>query len=222
MDPRESFDIEFTAKIEAARLETQARRDGAFVDIPFLASGIPIRQMCLPDFLALIAIGNAHVTGLQPPAEATASDCTQFWALHNAQLAWLLSPDFSPDASPRDAFLKNLGRRDHVEFSMHIAEYLRDTFADAPTPSRAVGGAPQADPFRVSFAARWYHRIATAYGWSRTEIRATPLRELFQLLRTIDAYDALKAGQFPGGATDETDRLWAEYLQKITALNSAT
>lgn len=219
LTPRESLDAEYREKIAAAETAIKSRREAAFIDVPFLLCGLTIRPMCLPDYLALIVCGNAHVNGLQPSPESSPEDCAQFWAVHNAQFVWALSPEFAPDNQAGfKAVMKQLGRKSHQAVCAELDEYLQDTFADAPTPSRAVGGAEQADPFRVSFAATWYHRIASAYGWSRAEIRSTPLRELFQLLRVIAASDALKHGSFPGGVADETDRLWAEYLQKQTAL----
>jgi hypothetical protein len=224
---RESIKAEYAARIAAAEQASLSRLDAAFVDVPFVVAGSEIiRAMCLPDYLALIVAGNAHVCGHQPPADATDEQVEQFWALQNAQLMWVLSPEFSRDTAARNRFLKRVGGLPFHRVCEDLTEYLRDTFADAPRRRQVVGAAPRAPALRVSFAATWYHRFGAHLHWSRAEIRATPLRELFQLHRVIEFDESVKAASRAGRAVapslmnDEVDHLWGEMLDKINALQA--
>lgn len=218
-----AIEAEYAERIAAASAAEIRRRDAAFIDVPFLVAGAElIRPMCLPDYLVLIEAGNAHVCGLTPAPAATTAQVEQFWALHNAQFMWVLSPEFSRAPGALDAYLKRTGRLSFLRVCEDLGEYLRDTFADAPRPAVTVGGAPQASPLRFSFAAVWYHRLGARLHWSRSEIRATPLRELFQLLRAIDVFEAFERGKRVTPLGDEVDRLWGEMLARINALHTAT
>lgn len=206
---------EYAKKIATARAVAQERRDCALVDIPFLVAGkVELRPMCLPDFLILVAAGNALVTGQQPPSE---SDLGRFWAGHSSQFMWVLSPEWSRSPAARARFIERVGRLPAAAVYRDLRDYLAETFADAPKPARRTTGTEgQADdPVRVSFAAIWLHQLASRYHWSRAEIRATPLRELWQYLRCIQAEDAYRAGRTPRPPGDEVDALWAEYLAKL-------
>lgn len=221
IDTEDSIKAEYAAKIAAAEAEAARRRDAAFIDIPFMVAGRePIRAMCLPDYLLLIESGNAHVCGLQPAPESSEEQAEQFWAVHNAQFMWVLSPEFSRVESARQRFLNRVGALPFFRVCEDLAEYLRESFSDAPRPARVTNAAPQASPLRVSFAAVWYYRLGSRLHWSRAEIRATPLRELFQLLRTIDAFESLERGRKVIPMGDETDHLWGEMLDRINALHA--
>ena len=95
-----------------------------------------------------------------------------------------------------------------------------------PRARVVAGEAPRAPSLSVSFAATWYHRFGANLHWSRAEIRATPLRELFQLHRVIEFDEAVKAARAAGRPmkssliNDEVDHLWGEMLAKINALHS--
>ena len=85
-----------------------------------------------------------------------------------------------------------------------------------------------ADPEKAS--ARLLHkdsdvrlaRIAKRFHWSRAEIRALSLPELFQYLSFIAAEKSIEdTGRLPAALDGEADRLWAEMLAQINALSSA-
>lgn len=212
---------DYAGKIETATAAERDRRDAALIDVPFLVCGIPLRAMTLPDYLALIAAGNAHVSDVQVPRED--GKIRPFWAAHNAQLIWLLSPEFvANNEKARDRFvIKTVARLDFVELCEGISEYLREMFADAPRGRPREDGEPVPhDAYGVSFGVHWIARIVKRFPWSRAEVRALPLPELFQYLRFITAEEMIENGKTPMGAGGTSaDRLWAEMLGKINALN---
>lgn len=176
--------------------------------------------MCIPDFLALIAAGNAHVTGELPPE---GEDLAAYWAVHNAHFMWVLSPGFSTKKADRDRFISRLAGLSFDQVCADLDDYIRETFADAPRARQSADGeaSKRASPVRVSFAAFWIYRLASRMHWSREEILSMPLRQIFQFLRIVDADDAIAAGKSPVRLSDEVDHLWGEYLAKLNALDAA-
>lgn len=210
-----SLQAEFAAKIEAAAAQVAARRDCAWLPVPFPVSGVELREMTLRDYLTLVLAGNAHVTAQPVPTDPIEAD--RFWAAHDVQLLWLLSPGFIPNhARARDKFIAQAAGFAAAAVREGIAAYLAETFADARR-GRAGADPTQADPLKVSFVACYVHRLATAYGWTVGEIQSLPLKQLFQLVRLCEVDAAYKAGKQPPLAPDETDHLWAEYLAALNA-----
>ncbi len=204
---------EYGLKIAAAAATATAERDAAYVDAPFTVCDIKLRAMTLPDYCALLAAGNAHVTRVERPEGQAAG--LKFWALHDGVFLWRMSVGYRPDRAARDGFVARLVRLPFAELHEGIGDYLRDTFASAPRAGSPAGE----DPLKVSFAAVLTHRLATAYGWSRAEIDATPLKVIFQQLRIIRAEERLKAGKTPLPVADASNAIIAEMLRKIDALN---
>lgn len=223
MTPAEQIQAEYAplfaaaAERDAARREAdELRRTSAFIEAPHEVCGIPLRAMTLPDYVALIEARNAHVSRVEEPEEPEA--LVRFWRPHNLAFLWLLSPDFR--AGDRKALAAFTARYAHITYTdamLGITEYLHETFADAPRAAKVdADGPPPPDPIGASFAAHWSHRLAKAYGWSRSEIRALPLKELFQHLRLIDADRLREAGRgLPPRLDGEVDALWDEMLKKI-------
>lgn len=206
---------EFAAKIEAAAHRVGARRDCAWLAVPFPICGVDLREMTLRDYLTLILSGNAHVTAQPVPADPL--EAAGFWAAHDVQLLWLLSPDFRPgDLKARARFISRAAGFSASAVREGLTAYLAETFADA---RRGGAGADpkQADPLKVSFVACYVHRLASAYGWRVEEIQSLPLKQLFQLVRLCEVDAAYKAGKQPPLAPDETDHLWAQYLAALNA-----
>lgn len=212
----------YAHRIAAAQAAAALRRDLAWVDAPHLVAGaIPLRPMCLPDYLALIVAGNAYVNDLTLPADPAGTDA--FWAAHNTQFLWRLSPDYRLNDSAAAARFarRRVAPLPHDLVASDIAEYLADTFTDAPAPVLEAGRVRASPPFPVSFAGAWTHRLATAYGWSRAEIAATPLKEIFQLFRLIDRDREREAGLTPAPLPDETHALRAQMLAALEQLPAA-
>ena len=198
-----------------------SRRDAALVEAPEMVCGIPLRALTLPDYLALIVAGNAHVTPAPVPEDPVAQ--IRFWAAHSYALVWLVSPSYRADPAARDAFVAtHAARLNHEALLAGLRDYLRGTFADAPRASSETtpGAIPPPDPIGCSFALHWQHRIAAAYHWSREEIRRLPLKEMFQILRLIEAERKAKQGELlRAPLSGEADRLWAEMLRHINGAN---
>lgn len=225
MTSRQQIEAEFAPLIAAAAQRDQARRaaagrelDAALFDVPFEICGVPVRPMTVSDYLVLVVSGNAHLTAAEVPQDPDGE--LQFWTTQCHALLWLLSPEHRPDRVARDAFVAKLvGKSPFGEMMSGISEYLSETFSAAPrAAANKSDGAP--DPVGCSFLIHWQHRIASAYGWSRAEFRALPLKELFQILRVLDAEWAAKTGKRLRPPLDgEVDRLWAEMLDRINGVN---
>lgn len=218
-----SLQAEYSGRIAAAARETQERRDAAMVDTPVAICGLPIRRMTVDDYVALVVTGNAYVAHVCEPTEELARRA--FWVEHAAYLVWFLSPEYTREKEKRDKFFATLAALNPAEMSSDLHAYLDEIFADAPRgpvhESDEPPPPPSPDPVGVSFAAHWVARIAQRFPWSRAEIRALPLPELFQYLRIIAAEKRAAEGEQPIALDDAVDALWAEMNDKITTACAA-
>lgn len=213
----QKIEAEYDAKIHAAQRATAERLDAAWVDVPFEVCGLPIRRMTLADYATLTVVGNAHVTYVTPPEEEKARRA--FWAVHNAQLLWYLSPEFSPERRARESYLASVGAIDFRRLDADVGEFIFEMFADAPRASGSIeAGEVHVDPVGVSFMTHWVGRLARRFPWSRAEILALSLPEVWQYLRLIRAEKLREDGEAIVATDDAVDRLWAEKLEKLTAL----
>ncbi|HSV73459.1 MAG TPA: hypothetical protein VLH79_06845 [Chthonomonadales bacterium] len=212
-----ALEAEYSGRMREAAAAATARRDAAHLDAPYRVAGLPVRPMTLVDYLALIAAGNAYVTAQSAPTAER--ERAAFWSLHLAQALWLLSPEFAPGAAAaRDAFLVRLGALPQDRVSADWGDYLHEMFADAPGSPTEETADPPPDPLGVSFAAHWVSALATQYHWSRAEIRAVPLPELFQYLRLVAAAEAGRTGRPYVYLDRNQGRLAAEKLARINQL----
>lgn len=212
----EAIEAEYAAKIAAARIASEERRDAVLVGVPFTICGVTVRLMTLADYLTLSVLGNAHVARIPVPQDKV--EAARFWHTHDAMLLWFLSPQWSAAESAREEFFKRAALFDPDERVRGVLEYMHAVFADAPRgPSPEVDEPPPADPVGVSFAIHWIGVLARRFPWSRAEIRALPLPELFQYLRLIDAERRIELGRPLVHLDVDVSRLWAEKLQRIEA-----
>lgn len=207
---------DYAARISAADRAGTARRDTAWLDVPHVVAGVPLRAMTMADWMLLRAAGNAHVCAdvtCEPP-----ETLERFLVRHDTMLMWVVSPGFCPDAKKRIKFLTDLMAKPWAEVRAGLKAYLDETFAECPRrPKNAPP--PQPDPLHVGAPAHWVHALGTAYGWSREQALACPLKQGFQVMRLIRADMRAKAGKETHYLDDEIDHLWSEML---VALNSAT
>lgn len=215
----DAIDAEYAEKIDRARVASEDRRDLAFVDAPRSICGLTVRVLTLADYITLCAVGNAHFADVQQPSADL--ELRRFWCQHHAQLLWLISPDYrANDPKAAKAFAeKKVAPLDFALLLGEVSDYLREVFTDAPRGAKPKDGEPiLADPVGVSIFAHWISRISKRYPWSRADIRALPLPELWQYLRIIRAEQKIENGEQPSALDGEVDRLWAEKLEKQTQL----
>lgn len=212
----------YAPRIAAALASAAAIREGAFVAVPFEVCGLKLRPMSLRDYLHLVIAGNAHVAAAAPPPEDPV-EALRYWSAHHAQLLWAVwEGSILGVPRARDAFIRDrVAPLDYLALSAGLAEYLAETFFDAPRAARPAPGAPAPepvnDPLRVSFVAHDVHRFAAAYGWPMEQTLALPLKVAFQLRRLIRADQQLAAGVSLTPHFDESDRLWGEMLDQLNA-----
>lgn len=190
---------EYTPKIEAVRASEKEALESAFIlGAPEFVDGVPIRRLTLGDWMLLIVADNAYGRGGEIKEEDV------FGAM------WILSLGFdAKDTRKRDLCFEALAKNHNLNaLATGLNEMFDRAFLAAPLGSggSADDGTKRGDPPKVGFVASIIHRIATSYHWSRQQILDTPLCELFQYLRQIEADDYAKAGkEFPnlGGKSDK-------------------
>ncbi len=180
-------------ELVAYREAAARRRAAAFCDAPDYVLGIVVQPLTPRTFSMLAAVGCHFVCGGRP----TEGDVRNWIWFHSP--AWTnrqgagwqrrkaaaLRPFLRQlDAHP---LLRRLTRRPldlahyHAVMALAIADIRRlveDAFADCPA------GGPDVAPV-ATMEAQLTNTFAKAYGWAPERTRATPLRQLFQLVRCI-------------------------------------
>ena len=176
------------------REAASVRRCEAFCDVPDYVLGIPVRPLTPATFSMLRAVGSHFVCGGAP----TEGDVRNYLWFHSPdwcnitvkgwerRKARALAPLMRQLANP---WRRRLGLRlDVPRYSAtlllaitDIRKIVEDAFADIPAAS-AGNSAPLA-----CLEANLIHCLAKGYGWTPERTRATPLRQLFQLVRCIRA-----------------------------------
>lgn len=166
--------LEIPGYVEACHLQDE-RRDSDFLDLPKVLCGFPCVAMTARHLAILIHSRSPFVCGGFPLAENV------------AQFLWVLHPQFSyTDTETRDAFIAEVGAKEFATVEEYeamvqeIRDYVDACFMDSP-PSGDKGGESY-----NSFMASIVDVLAREYGWTRGEVLALPLSELFQYIRLID------------------------------------
>lgn len=178
------------AAIAQHRSAVAARRARAFVDCPDTVLGLSLRPLTPRSWTLLHAIGSRLLTGEQP----LEGDVRNYLWFHS-----LLFPLASRLPAPGSRLLKWLSllpfsavlhrRRDVDWYAATLAVaihevhgLLADALADAPQSDRACAPGP-------CLEAQFIHFAAATYGWPPARTRATPLRQLMQLVRAAHPAD---------------------------------
>lgn len=196
------------------RKRAAARRAAAFVPGPDLVCGITCNPITPPSFTMLQALGSRFICGGGQPGEG---DIRNY--------LWIHSPEFEPGNSwrvrrkrarvvgrftalGRKAWLRVFRVPDihtyvaAMAFAINdIARLVEDALADAPATS-GLG----TKPARATLEAQMIDLFAQAYHWTPERTRATPLRQLYQLIRLINHDDNPDA---------EEAEIIAEHLRKL-------
>lgn len=194
--------------LHAYRAAAGQRRALAFCDLPEFAAGLILRPLTLPALTILLARGNRF---LRAPGTETLDDVLDYLWVHAptyrpttapgwrrakrrhlapflraltsplryrlARFCWRLA---RPRATPGSHSIPTPAEHAAAVLTLAILEIralLATAFADAGAPL-AAPPAPIA-----TLEAHFIHNLHTAYGWSTARIRATPLKQLFQLDR---------------------------------------
>lgn len=171
------------------------RRAEAFVPGLDNVCGIPCNPITPQSFTMLLALGSRFVCGGGQPGEG---DIRNY--------LWIHSPEFEPGNSwrirrkrervvskftalGRKAWLRVFRAPDihtyvaAMAFAINdIARLVEDALADAPASS-GIGQKPA----RATLEAQMIDIFAQAYQWTPKRTRTTPLRQLYQLIRLINA-----------------------------------
>lgn len=145
-------------------------RDAAFAELPEAIEGIAVGPLNWLRFVRMVLVESPFVCGGQvtPVAVATA--------------LWLLSPEYHPNAPLRRwRFLHKLRGHSYLKLCDGIESYIRDALADSP------GGGESPSPSYYSALASQVDCLAHEYGWTAAEVLRLPFKQLFQLLRCIQA-----------------------------------
>jgi hypothetical protein len=188
-------------------------RDFVMLGLPYLICGVEIRILTLAEMLVFMSINHPLFTGGFVPRSAVFN------------LLWFLSPEYlAPGnavftgfaawryrrkaARARRHYVARLATLDQATLRDGVDEYLDMCYLDSP------GGSNGSSRSTASWLATAEHHIASRYGWSRAEIRTTPLPEFFQLLRKI-------SGEGEGRSVEDnklSDSIVDKWLIEINSL----
>jgi len=202
-EQRQQLREEYSVRIAEAQAKEQEERDSAYVEgVNPEICGHEIRDLSLTDFNILSGMGSPFVVGGIPDRE----DVFLF--------LWFMSPGFSRSRLKKFLYRFKLRNVDGDMAVKEIRDYVRSCFGDF-----GGSGEMSEDPAKASFIGHCVHRFASAYGWSRKDILASPLRQLMQQQRIITVEMAAQAGKHHHFLGGQVDRLHSELLTKLTEIN---
>lgn len=200
MSPEELWATKYAQRHAEERAKEDARREQAFLDLPMLVAGEPLRPMTPRDLLLLNGIESPFVC----PGEITAGHVGAFfWVLHEQNSGH----DSWRNNRRKAALLRRLAPLPFVDVVAAARDYVSETFLDAPR-----GTTEEKRPLGACFLAPLVVSIALETGWSQEEILGTPLSRLFQYMKAIRARDAGK--EFSD--ISPSDALMDEFLCELT------
>lgn len=203
MSPEELWAQKYARRHAEELAREEARREQAFLDVPFLVAGEPLRAMTPYDLLLLNGAESPFVCAGEMTAEHVA---LFYWVQHadnDRTETWR-------NRRTRDKLIKRLAVRKYDELVAAGRDYVEETFLDAP---RGTTGADRR-PLGTCFLAPLVVNLALATGWSQTEIMTTPLPRLFQYFKAIRAKNEGK--EFVDSSP--SDRITGEFLSELNAL----
>ena len=203
MSPEELWASKYAAQFAEEHAREEARREQAFVDLPVIVAGEPLRPMTPRDLLLLNGVESPFVC----PAEPEACDVALFfWSMH--------TENDGPRSWRRERRKRALMRRLVVQsFDELVAaamDYVDEMFQDAPMSS---GANSSRRPLGTCFLAPLIVSIATETGWSQADIMGTPLPRLFQYKKAIRAREL--GHEFTD--TSPSDRITNAFLCDLNA-----
>lgn len=206
MTPDQLWAEKYAARFAAMQAEEARFRSEAFVALPRLVLGEPIRLMTPADLHIIDGIGNPLVVR---PDEALTVDMLQLlWILH----AQNSGRDTWGDNFSRGSFLGRMRHASPFLLKPDVDEYLRFVFLDAPSPDgKAAGGRPLGTCFMAPLLVTLAAEIGgvdplTGQRWSQV-----PLPVIYQYLKMVEKRQ--KGKDFIDRSP--SDRLLSEYLADL-------
>jgi len=206
MSPEELWAQKYARRHAEELAREEARREQAFLDLPCMVAGEPLRPLTPYDLLLLNGADSPFVC----PAEMTAE--------HVALLFWTQHADNDRRDTWRNrrrqaAAIKRLAGKSYDELVAAGRDYVEEMFLDAP---RGTTGADRR-PLGTCFLAPLVVSLALATGWAQSEIMSTPLPRLFQYLKAIRARNEGK--EFVDSSP--SDHITGEFLGELNSLLTA-
>lgn len=191
--------IDYGARIGEALAREKNSRDAAWADVRPRIGGREFLPLTVRHYLALDSVDSPFIRGGTLP---TPEQLCQF--------LWVIAPEFSPDAGAMLNFAKAIGGLPFDATVKECFELVGTTFMDAPQ-----GGNRNEASF-VSWVASIVDAMGSEYGWRPFEVMDLPLRQVFQLLRSIRRRHDPKATMF-NPLSDRAKLDWMESLKVKTA-----
>jgi hypothetical protein len=177
MAPNDLWQTKYAPRFSELRAQEEARREQAFLAVTVTVCGEELRAMTARDLLMLNGINSPFVC----PTEVGAVELAMFlWMLNvnnDGTQSWF-------NLRRRAKMFRRIGPINFDDAVQECHAYVEGVFQDAPKGStRAEGKRPLGTCFLVPLVMR----IAKETGWDRDAILETPLAQLFQYLKYIQA-----------------------------------
>lgn len=179
MSPEELWQTKYAARFAQERALEESHREEAFLNITWTVCGEELRPMNPQDFLILNGIESPFVCA----QEVEPADIVIFlWhlnALNDGSHSWL-------NERRRKKMIRRVAMLNFVDSTKACRQYVEKAFQDAPR-ARTDAGDRISKPIGTCFLVPLIMRIAKETGWSKDEIMRTPLPQLFQFIKHLNA-----------------------------------
>lgn len=179
MSPEELWVSKYAARFAQERLKEESHREEAFLSITHTLCGEELRMMNPMDFLILNGIESPFVCN----QDVDAADVVIFlWHLNvqnDGSKSWF-------NELRRKKMIRRVAGLNFGEAVSQIFAFVDKAFQDAPR-AKAPKGDKISKPIGTCFLVPLIMRIAKETGWGREEIMQTPLPQLFQFVKHLNA-----------------------------------
>ena len=179
MSPEELWATKYAARFAEERAREESHREEAFLNVTMTVCGEELRMMTPQDFLILNGIESPFVCS----RDIEATDVVLFlWHLNvknDGSSSWF-------NRRRRRQMIKRIIGLQFGECIKQIQNYTDKAFQDAPRASEEKGERIS-KPLGTCFLVPLIMRIAKETGWSKDEIMRTPMPQLFQFVKHLNA-----------------------------------
>lgn len=179
MTPEELWATKYAARFSQERALEESRREEAFLDLTQTVCGEELRMMTPQDFLILNGIESPFVCSLDIEPADIVIFLWHLNALNDGSRSWF-------NERRRKKMIRRVAIRDFDKSIAECRTYIEKVFQDAPR-ARAAQGDKISKPIGTCFLVPLIMRIAKETGWAKDAIMATPLPQLFQFVKHLNA-----------------------------------